>query len=779
MQKFKLIMIINPRLVLIMFLIFNSCWINKIFSQTKKIDFENYKESTLIQQQYEDIGVIFPSGGFINVGNSQILAHTGSNYLNPQTSEIFDYQGPFVIRFTSPQSRAKLFAGALVQIQNTQLTGVLTAYNVMGKKIVSDGPKTVSNKAITTSFEVMDPTSSISYLELNIKSTGEVFELIDDLEFEGQPAPDPQTINPVIKINSPTNGEIITNNSILVEGTITGNDLKPISQLVLSSAGPVGKGTLPPFSTSINLNGSGNNRTFSINIPSGLGVESLTISATNNIGIIGSGTVKFINLPASINNFSGLSSFGNLQWAIIDNGCQIAVYENGAVCDIGGGLIKTIKDNIFKKWNEWVMAKWTNTIHGVCPTSDAHIVLQTVWEQSFQNGRIYDESSKGIYFVPKVFADVIDIYGGENGIGVPVNDPTRCVTTKTWLFQQFTRPGAIDWAPTTIEIKGEKPVLWVERQGSNVDGLQPSNQFISETSATISDSFPCTATEGPCNVLPPPHLNSSDVTGMGGCNSSLTIPEWVSIVGDNVMTLALGVIINAHFAIDDDEASHDHNNDRNGHIWSDYNIVLYPIDPYRGILKKDQSTGDYPIPTLEVEFEYYYSQWCFIIGNQDMPRPGDLAFISGRWIRDCGHPPYDAEIHPPFVVAYTRTETDPSLLATKKSVCRIWINSYYTGESFDFFIYPPPRPSPNSFMVLEIPKDTDAASKITSSFTSDVNFSSYIKAHFSGIPHSNSHDQYGKLSWPITGVEYCGRWRIGWEQENQFKIITIGNTWWP
>ena len=126
------------------------------------------------------------------------------------------------------------------------------------------------------------------------------------------------------------------------------------------------------------------------------------------------------------------------------------------------------------------------------------------------------------------------------------------MAAETWLFQQFQRPAGNGFATTTMEIKGDAPVLWVERQGQNLDGVLPPNQLVSTFSATISDSFPCTGNEGPCNVQLTPHLVSSEIAGKAGCDLSLTLPEWVSIVGDNVMTPAVGIIVNAHFAIDDD-----------------------------------------------------------------------------------------------------------------------------------------------------------------------------------------------------------------------------------
>ncbi|HEY6176218.1 MAG TPA: hypothetical protein VIX73_17305 [Kofleriaceae bacterium] len=47
-----------------------------------------------------------------------------------------------------------------------------------------------------------------------------------------------------------------------------------------------------------------------------------------------------------------------------------------------------------------------------------------------------------------------------------------------------------------------------------------------------------------------------------------------------------------------------------------------------------------------------------------VPTAGDRVAMKGGWILDCGHPPYEAEIHPPTFVAVARTEgTDTIALA--------------------------------------------------------------------------------------------------------------------
>lgn len=43
------------------------------------------------------------------------------------------------------------------------------------------------------------------------------------------------------------------------------------------------------------------------------------------------------------------------------------------------------------------------------------------------------------------------------------------------------------------------------------------------------------------------------------------------------------------------------------------------------------------------------------------PQPGDRTLLRGSWIFDCGHPPYETEIHPPTFVALARAEGDATV----------------------------------------------------------------------------------------------------------------------
>ena len=74
------------------------------------LDFEDLPESTIVQMQYTNRGVVLPNPGIIVT--AQPPAHSGRQLLQAWIGEDFNYTGPFVIRFTSGQARVKLFAGA-------------------------------------------------------------------------------------------------------------------------------------------------------------------------------------------------------------------------------------------------------------------------------------------------------------------------------------------------------------------------------------------------------------------------------------------------------------------------------------------------------------------------------------------------------------------------------------------------------------------------------------------------------------------------------------------
>src|SRR6516225_9661858 len=89
------------------------------------LNFEDIAPGTTITTQYGSRGVVF----FQAYLDTDPAAHSGTHVLRsvPPTAEIFTAQ-PFVIDFTSPQARVKLFGGS----QFASLNGTLTAFDASG-----------------------------------------------------------------------------------------------------------------------------------------------------------------------------------------------------------------------------------------------------------------------------------------------------------------------------------------------------------------------------------------------------------------------------------------------------------------------------------------------------------------------------------------------------------------------------------------------------------------------------------------------------------------------
>ena len=88
------------------------------------------------------------------------------------------------------------------------------------------------------------------------------------------------------------------------------------------------------------------------------------------------------------------------------------------------------------------------------------------------------------------------------------------------------------------------------------------------------------------------------------------------------------------------------------------------------------------------------------------PAVGDQVWMVGRWVFDCGHPPYRTEIHPPKAVAFTRFE--PTIIPGETYPA--WTNRTYvyvhgqggyyqspvTGPGYEFDIPLPAKPFSNT-----------------------------------------------------------------------------------
>jgi hypothetical protein len=745
------------------------------------LDFEDLAPGTTVRAQYGPRGVLF-SNAFLSTASflsDSMAAHSGTRVLvsdNPIHEFNFD---PLVIAFTSPQRRVRLFGGV-----TSPQSGTLRAFDASNTLVGEDGPKPVAVNAFTTMFEVTVPTPSITRVELQFE--GVTFEAIDDLEFEGEAPREVPTTPPVMQILSPANGAEHDSDvdEIDITGTVSGEGLLPYVTVIIAERQIPGD-TAPPPTMYLDLTGSGTTRLFSYpglkNTP---GPITITATAENIGGLQGTATSTFTNLPAAIRRRftveGGAAAFGDFRVGVgfsPDVGCRIAVYEAGAISLEPAGTTWVIRGDILTKW---LALKYPFNFS--CPEGEERDAVGGARAQDFQLGRIYARlpaPAGGTAYVPKVFVEALGKRGGEEGNGVPLADPSDSIgPMETWLFQQFFRPDhPIDLAncgleqscllPSTLEIRGTPPTLWMERQAG--EWLLPQ---LEHSAATIWERFPCTGDQGPCTVndeppFPPPNsLDAGDrfcngVTYLPNLEGDVVVdstglichepgicripPEWVAIRGDYVATPVCGAIVSAHMADIDNGLTHETHTANCPYLdeglaigilispavavgtylaaedygltcASDYEFVVHPIGPQGDTSPLPSLFGKDNTTTIHTEYEEDYASRAHqFLGA---PTSGDLVHTTGRWIIDCGHETFKSELHPIFSFARMNTvisKMNPftgleEVLFGGKPATRvaIWVNGWYPGgegNAIEFDAFPPPRPSPNAQLVIVKPVD--------------------------------------------------------------------------
>jgi len=718
------------------------------------LDFEDVAPGTTVTAQYGPRGVLFLN----HFLGTDPAAHSGTHVLrtaNP-AQEIFT-PIPLVMTFTSSQARVKLFA----ESSNIALNGTLTAFDAADNVVAQDGPKLVAANVFTTMFEVIDPDATPSITRAELRLENGIYFAIDDLEFEGEAPAQQPTTPPVVEITSPLNGAELDVSTIDIAGTVTGEGLLSPVKLTLPYAQPP-ESTAPPLSSVLALTGTGTTRQFSLQGFGGvpLGPITVTITAENSGALTGTGSVTFTNLPVAIRNRftaeGGAATLGAFRFGLFLDGCKVAVYEQGAISTDGAGVTRLIRGNILAKWLA-LRGTFNQTGFFGCPMGDERDGPGGSRAQDFQLGRIYSHPTIGTFSVPAVFVDAIDKRGGEEATGIPIAEPTSSSgAMQTWLFQRFTRPNRPDLQPSTLEIRGTPPVLWIERQGGDLS-------YPAEFSATLWESFPCNGTLGPCSVDPPPGT-PAPIANAGnlfcqGTTYPFGPPEWSPILGHYISTPIFGVARASHLASVDNPFTHEYVYEidcpEKVDCPSDWNVSIFPIGPQRGI---DPFTSIVAENTyVELEYEQYYAQYAHLFF--DWPQVGDLFFAAGRWIIDCGHTPYRTELHPIFMFAKMKSVQFQGHLATQSD---IWVNGWYPGDPIEFDIFPPPRPTPDSFLTLSKPVDADAAYHVSVEFNfAPGSATNHVHVKFTASPRTVEVTDAGEMIFK-SGRGYEGQWFINW-----------------
>jgi hypothetical protein len=687
------------------------------------IGFDDLPAGSTVNNQYGAKGVTF-QGAYID--NPAGLPRSGDRLLltfNP-SSEVFDVF-PLAFSFGSGQRYVKLYAGTEGSLP---MTATLVAYDAAGNVVGRDGPRTVPPGKLATAMQVTAPGPVIRRVELNYE--GSAFHAIDDLEFDGDAAVDVPKTAPTVRITAPRNRAELTTPTFTVVGTVTGKQLSAAATLKVQVQRPPGSTTTSVSTYPVTLAGTGTTRSFAQAVTLGLGPNTITMEAENAAGLRGRATATVRSLPPAIRSRisaeGGEASFGAFSFGSIGSfPCSYAVFARGAVAE-SGGTTSVVRGPILAKW--LALLDQGRFPQLGCPTGDERAATDRGRAQDFAGGRVYT-SAVGTFFVPPVLAAAIDKLGGEPGVGLPTSDPTSDSRPAflTWLFQQFQRPGVS--LPATLEIRGDPPRLYVERQAG--DGSLFAN-LIRPSNPTLVQAFDCSTTAGPCPVTPPPdeplftgaapfcnnkEFNWKDLVG-GVLGGTPDPPEWVPIRGHYTQTPIWGVLFDVHLASGDNPFAH------NSHFEpcptptiealaneticpSDWDLKLRPLPGYRSMVADGRDA-------VQVEFERVDFQHQLVAYGD--PTPGDLVFASGRYIVDCGHgPKFKTEIHPPSVYTAVRSATHNGRPATEAD---IWVNRFFTGgtapaDAVEFDIDPPPRPSPQSLLGASTPANQTGAVRVT------------------------------------------------------------------
>jgi LGFP repeat len=734
----------------------------------ERVNFDDFPAGTSVTTQYAARGVLF-DGEHIALAQG---APSGTNVLRADDpiSE-FDRATSIRMRFTSTLTRIRVRAGV---VSGSARSATLRAFDANDNLLASDGPRNVTGQFATV-FNLSVASAAIRWAELDMDGPGAA---IDDLGLDGDaPVPLPTT-PPTIQVTSPAANLVIGADlgfvaHVHITGRVDGESLMPTIRLTIHRSALPGAQVTDDI-VDLPLAGSGVNRTFSVDPEVTLGPHTFTLTATNIAGLTASAEVHVTYLPDAIRlrfeHDGGTATFGNFLAGGVEGDRYIAIYDHGAI-SLRGSTTVTVLSLIFSKW-------MSVRDPGAFPRLGAPVTEQRTLPaggtaQDFSDGRIYVSLQGGPHYVSSVFVDAIDRLGGENLMGVPISDPTHfdALTLpdamQTWQFQQFIRLDHSYLLPSTIELRGSPPRLYVERQGGYVYELTlagvPAQELEQELfvadAPTIWYSFSCEDSDGPCTVAVPTSGPPIQNAGARYCDGTTYPfgpppypagpPQWSAIRGQYLATPIMGIVQASHPADSDNPLTHEHYGDP-PFFPSDWRLYLYPLNPYRSLLRSGQQT-------LELEFEEYFARH-FFVGQNGQPTLGNLVFATGRWIIDCGHDNYNAEIHPPFVLARMHTVTFQGTEATEAN---IWVNGFFPGDPVEFDIYPPPRPSANATLSLQKPVDQDAAIDVTVAF--DIAAAEdHVHVRFTASSRHVPVTGMGEMKWQA-GRAYEGTWHVYWD----------------
>ena len=740
------------------------------------------------EAQYGGRGVLFLNAAAIDYSVGQFaipgFAHSGTKAVTACYAAEF-CRAPLRMSFRAPQTRVKVWAGysdgGRIPEDLTRIVQ-MRAFDAAGQEVgrANSPPFTIVATQpvpvpIRLPLEVASGSANIVRAEVNLLDTGGSVVAtndlaIDDVEFDTAPPPAPQT--PMVSITAPPSGTVdFTHSGFQVTGTVSGAEILSTTLRVMLSEAP--GSTTPPIVRQVSLvpTGESNQYTFTANMDAlpQMGRTVITVTSVNVGGLSGSASVELFNAAPEIAQQCGPTQpRGELRYSVNLNACSVAVCARGGV-STANGAVRFIPAMILQKWLQ---------VPAGCPTRDAVSVIGRQ-QQDFERVRIVNTTASGggVFYIPKVFVEAIDTLGGQDATGLPVSDPQSFVGVSprppTWVFQRFRRfaapEGALD---STLEIRGDNPVLSVERQGGDLSEFEEAGLGLSASTPTIWQTFPCEVRDGEfvCRVTRPgserPLVNANrDFCGTplipGRPREFPWVPkQWVAVEDDHANTPVLGWIRarspdlaggpGSHPASADNPLVHEHHGGP-PNFPSDWNLHLVLLRPYW-----DRYGGNADGKNFEIEIEAYFVNYFFV--STDFPHAGDLVFANGRWIVDCGHASGNTEIHPPSVLAFIRGETD--MLSRPVTRADIYVNGFFNGLDVEFDLHPPPRPSPTARLVLSKPVDESAGFGLTVEYDF---LADHVRPRFFGEARENPVTSLGEMRW-LNGRGYFGTWRLYWAE---------------
>jgi hypothetical protein len=297
---------------------------------------------------------------------------------------------------------------------------------------------------------------------------------------------------------------------------------------------------------------------------------------------------------------------------------------------------------------------WTSSIYEGAPPLDSDpVAVPSVLPPSYSN--VYVDDNPHL----KVFAKLPGRYYEDVNVVAELD-----AETGRW----FERPVPIEVGQESEPYRfalASSPTAITLRNGINTE----IHVFANRTSGTLLEGIRSGDANGSIWSWNDRHgpdgigLQASGVVRGRGCNDSASIlrllPAWLPVEPDDHIQTLEGVVLKSHISSEDAPFNHTFltpKQQMGAHglkVAHDWNIIVAPDVKYQDLMSDANFLNEGA--AVEVEWETDYGN-DFYLPPDAVPGMGDRIYMKGRWIYDCGHPPYRTEIHPPAALVVMRRE---------------------------------------------------------------------------------------------------------------------------